>query len=88
VRFRRLLSALARTRRWQPRSYPQVWCLAIGSGLGIALILAIAMRIGRFPVGAIEVKVAVLPTLWTLAYGATKSYRLSRRRDAAGDSEC
>ena len=70
-RFRRFLAALRR----EPRSYPQVWYWAVGTGLAMAL----GVMIGGH---AVNIGLAVGAASVTVCAGAFGSYRLSRWRAA------
>jgi hypothetical protein len=82
-RFRRFIAALARAFRWQPTTYPQVWSLAVGNGLSVALVV-LAVRSAFDTSIAYPISIAVVTAaVTTLSAGAGGSLRLSRRRDAA-----
>jgi hypothetical protein len=75
---RRWPSALGRAWRWKPASQQQVWLLAAADGL---LVLIILTALGNVLIG-LPVALAV-----ALGFGASQSYRLNRRADAAVASD-
>jgi hypothetical protein len=66
-----------RVLRWKPASHPQVWGLAVVCGLSFALA-------GPVTGHTLDLGLAVIQaSIFALGCGATGSFLLSRRRDAA-----